>query len=236
MERYQNVHIIGQGVQGKVYQVVDLKLNKECVLEIFQNDYELFFDTEVSILKQLGDCTDHFVCFYDSFKNMDGNFVIVMELVRGDTIKKIFKHASLSLIWIVVYQQLISFDLLHKKGICHGDVGYQNLLWTGSHVKIIDFGNSHQLTVENIYTDEISLGNELANCFHLSSAHVEVDGLPRGNVYIPADWEIELVNEPDILLRALKIVCLRLMHIREFRYELSEIIEFMNHNYKRISI
>ncbi len=148
MDNYISPILIGEGSFSKVYQSVNKKNNKKCVLKVItlgEIDFKNIL-TEIHILtknktKYLVSSND---VFFDPTKNK-----IVIELQYfpdGDLADKIRYHADKKLyfpedtVWKYFSQILYATKYLHDNGIIHRDIKTSNLLITKlGNLKLIDF-------------------------------------------------------------------------------------------------
>lgn len=148
MDNYISPVLIGEGSFSKVYQSVNKRNNKKCVLKVItlgEIDFKNIL-TEIHILtknktKYLVSSND---VFFDPTKNK-----IVIELQYfpdGDLADKIRSHADKKLyfpedtVWKYFTQILYATKYLHDNGIIHRDIKTSNLLITKlGNLKLIDF-------------------------------------------------------------------------------------------------
>lgn len=145
--RYLLISNIGQGGMADVYKAIDTILNREVAVKILRGELShdpmtlLRFQREASAASKLSH--PNVVDVYDVGES-DGRHYIVMEYVRGRTLKQLIaQRGALNLDEAIdIMMQLTSaISLAHEKHIIHRDIKPQNILVKDDGtVKITDFG------------------------------------------------------------------------------------------------
>ena len=145
--RYLLVSNIGQGGMADVYKAIDTILNREVAVKILRGELShdpmtlLRFQREASAASKLSH--PNVVDVYDVGES-EGRHYIVMEYVRGRTLKQLIaQRGALNLDEAIdIMMQLASaISLAHEKHIIHRDIKPQNVLMKDDGtVKITDFG------------------------------------------------------------------------------------------------
>ncbi|WP_075877165.1 Stk1 family PASTA domain-containing Ser/Thr kinase [Merdibacter massiliensis] len=145
--RYLLVTNIGQGGMADVYKAIDTILNREVAIKILRGELShdpmtlLRFQREASAASKLSH--PNVVDVYDVGES-EGRHYIVMEYVRGRTLKQLItQRGALNLDEAIdIMMQLASaISLAHEKHIIHRDIKPQNVLVKDDGtVKITDFG------------------------------------------------------------------------------------------------
>ncbi|CUG93839.1 protein kinase, putative [Bodo saltans] len=144
---------IGAGAFGTVYQALDPKAgryvalkesacgksNSACVrIEGMKQEYEL--------IKKLHH--ENIVTVFDFFAADDGYVVISMELASGGSLRELLRKTKFRLFESTVRHYamgaLRGLEYLHNKGVLHCDIKPENIVLSGSMVKLCDFGLSKQ--------------------------------------------------------------------------------------------
>lgn len=160
-DRYEVFKHIGQGGMADVFLAVDVILNRQVAIKILRS--ELCTDA-VSVLRfereaQAATALNHpnIVEIYD-VGEYKGHHYIVMEYVKGQTLKSVIKKrgALLQEEAVDYMKQLVSATAeAHRRGIIHRDIKPQNVIVkSDGSIKILDFGialakGSMQLTQAN---------------------------------------------------------------------------------------
>lgn len=160
-ERYEIIRNIGEGGMANVYLAYDTILDREVAVKILRGDLandEKFvrrFQREAISASSLNH--PNIVAMYDVGED-DGKYFIVMEYIKGQTLKSLIKRrGALTLPEVIdIMLQLTSgIAHAHESYIIHRDVKPQNvLILEDGTVKITDFGiatalNSNELTQTN---------------------------------------------------------------------------------------
>ena len=145
--RYQLLECVGQGGMADVYKAMDTILNRVVAIKILRGDLAddpmtlLRFQREASAASKLSH--PNVVDVYDVGES-EGKHYIVMEYVRGRTLKQLIaQRGALHLDEAVdIMLQLTSaVAMAHEKHIIHRDIKPQNVLVKDDGtVKITDFG------------------------------------------------------------------------------------------------
>lgn len=148
MENYSNKNIIGEGSFSKVYQAVNKKTNKKCVLKVINLEDIDFKNilTEIHILTK--NKTKYLISSNEVFFDTKAKSIVIdlQYFVNGDLSEKIRIHADKKeyfkepTIWKYFSQILYGTKYLHDNGIIHRDIKTSNLLITKlGNLKLADF-------------------------------------------------------------------------------------------------
>ena len=159
--RYLIVKNVGHGGMADVYVAMDTVLKREVAIKILKGELSndpvalIRFEREASASTTLSH--PNIVDIYDVGED-DGRHFIVMEYVRGSTLKQLINRRGALLLDESIYfmKQLVSATALaHRKGVIHRDIKPQNILVKDDGtLKMADFGislaaNALQLTRED---------------------------------------------------------------------------------------
>ncbi len=141
--RYHLMELLGKGVQAVVYLAVDIINHEQVAIKVFDEKKEAHDEYKVlSTLSLFPNCDPYILCIRE-LTTIDDKEAIVMEYLTIPTLKEFMKTVSDPLlIWTIIYQILTAIHHLHSRGIVHMDVHEGNMMWTGSFIKLIDFGNA----------------------------------------------------------------------------------------------
>jgi serine/threonine protein kinase len=138
---------IGAGGMGVVYRAVDTTLDRPVAIKVllpeFVNDPELLRRFRLEAKAQANLAHPNIAVLY-AFTEIDGQFLIVMELLEGETFADILEKRG-KLPWkgalSLIQQTLQGLGFAHTKGVVHRDIKPSNLMLTRNGVvKIMDFG------------------------------------------------------------------------------------------------
>ena len=146
--RYEIIEKIGNGGMAMVYKAKCHVLNRFVAVKIlrdeFTTDEEFIKRFEVEAQAAASITHPNIVSVYDVGR--EGNlYYIVMELIRGKTLKEIIIEAEGPLPWKwsvnIAIQIASALDVAHKNNIVHRDIKPHNIIITEDGVaKVTDFG------------------------------------------------------------------------------------------------
>ena len=165
-DRYELKELIGQGGMADVYLAYDDILKREVAVKILRSSltgdpiYITRFHREARAAAAL--CHRNIVEIYDVGEE-DDLYYIVMEYVRGQTLKELInKRGALHYVEAVdIMKQVVSATALaHSMGIVHSDLKPQNILVTDSGiVKIADFGIASIQSLSQVTQTDTIMGS-----------------------------------------------------------------------------
>jgi len=144
--QYRVVELLGSGSMGVVYKAVDETLDREVAIKILNPelaDADLIrrFRTEATALARLNH--PEIATIYE-LRSSDRNFVMVMELVRGESLDKVLEHSGplpVETVAYIVDRVLSALGHAHDAGLVHRDIKPANVMLTASGgIKVMDFG------------------------------------------------------------------------------------------------
>lgn len=145
--RYQVIDQLGKGGMGRVYRVLDTKLNEEIALKLIQPEVALDrstierFRNELKIARKI--VHKNVARMYD-LNEEQGTHYITMEYVRGEDLKRLIKKmGQFSARQVIPIAKQICEGLAeaHRLGIIHRDLKPQNIMVDEEgNTRIMDFG------------------------------------------------------------------------------------------------
>ncbi len=164
--RYEIINKTGVGGMATVYTAKDKVLNRNVAIKVlkdeFTTDDEFIkrFNSEAQAAASLSHA--NIVSIYDvGFE--DGIYYIVMELVRGKTLKQIItEEGALPWKWSVnIAMQIASaLETAHKNNIVHRDIKPHNIIITEDGVaKVTDFGIAKAVSNSTITAFGTTIGS-----------------------------------------------------------------------------
>ena len=165
-DRYELKELVGKGGMADVYLAYDDILKREVAVKILRSSltgdpiYITRFHREARAAAAL--CHRNIVEIYDVGEE-DDLYYIVMEYVRGQTLKELInKRGALHYVEAVdIMKQVVSATALaHSMGIVHRDLKPQNILVTDSGiVKIADFGIASIQSLSQVTQTDTIMGS-----------------------------------------------------------------------------
>jgi serine/threonine protein kinase len=146
-ERYTIEELIGRGGMGEVYRALDTRLLRKVAIKVVRPD--LADNNQEAIARLFREARSaaalthaNAVAIYD-LGEVRGTFFLVMELVRGRSLKSYVGAADvpmeLRLRWLAEIARALG--AAHEAGIIHRDVKPTNIMISNDgHAKVLDFG------------------------------------------------------------------------------------------------
>jgi len=151
IDGYRIEEIIGRGGMGIVYKATQLSLARPVAIKVLPEevtDNKQFldrFEREVDILARMSH--PNIVTVFER-GNVDGRSYIVMEFVRGSSLREVMRNGPVppAEALVLVRSILAALEHAHGEGIVHRDIKPENVLVApGGIVKVADFGLSRLL-------------------------------------------------------------------------------------------
>ena len=164
--RYEILEKTGVGGMATVYTAKDIVLNRHVAVKVLKEEFttdEEFvkrFNTEALAAASLSHA--NIVSIYD-VGNEDNIYYIVMELVRGKTLKQIItENGPISWKWAtnIAIQIASALEVAHKNNIVHRDIKPHNIIITEDGVaKVTDFGIAKAVSNSTITAFGTTIGS-----------------------------------------------------------------------------
>jgi len=144
--RYEIIKELGKGGMGEVYLAEDTNLKHQVAIKVLPQEFALDkerlarFEREARVLASLNHPN---IATIHGLEKADGQQLLVMELVEGETLTERIQKGSLSLeeTLDVCGKLAEGLESAHEKGIIHRDLKPGNIKITPDGViKILDFG------------------------------------------------------------------------------------------------
>lgn len=152
--RYIVQETLGKGAMGTVYLATDPVIDRAVAIKLIQSTarwtpeeqehYRARFSREAKAAGRL--LHPAIVTVFDAGETEDGLPYLVMEYVKGKTLKNLIGAEELSLEQILQMGREIleGLDCAHSQGVVHRDLKPANIIITDDfHAKIMDFGIAH---------------------------------------------------------------------------------------------
>ncbi len=173
--RYEIIEKIGNGGMAMVYKSKDHVLNRFVAVKILRDEFttDQEFIKRFSIEAQAAASMTHpnIVSIYDV--GQDGNlYYIVMELIKGKTLKEIIVEEGGPLSWKwstnIAIQIASALETAHKNNIVHRDIKPHNIIITEDGVaKVTDFGIAKAVSNSTI----TAFGSTIGSVHYFSPEH-----------------------------------------------------------------
>jgi eukaryotic-like serine/threonine-protein kinase len=165
---YKILELIGSGGMGDVYRAQDTRLGREVAIKLVSERFlaEAFGSGSASppvggtpatpgtlsrrrFLReaQAASVLNHAnICTIYDIGEQDGRPYLVMELLRGETLKEALRHQALSAVDVIKLSRQMASALAaaHAQGVVHRDIKPANIFLVGPEgkrqIKILDFG------------------------------------------------------------------------------------------------
>jgi len=152
--RYEIIEELGKGGMGKVYRVLDKKINEELALKLIKPEIADIktierFGNELKMARKISHKN---VCRMYHLSEESGTHYITMEYVSGETLKNMIRMTKqLSIGSAVNIAKQVSEGLAeaHRLGVIHRDLKPQNIMIDREGIaRIMDFGIARSLKTE----------------------------------------------------------------------------------------
>ncbi len=163
--RYEIIEELGKGGMGKVYRVVDKKLNEEVAMKLVKpeiaSDKKTLerFSNELKLARKI---VHKNVARMFDLNEEKGTHYITMEYVRGEDLKRLIrKIGQLSAAQVIPIVKQICEGLAeaHRLGVVHRDLKPQNIMVDEEgNARIMDFGIARSLKAKGITGAGVMIG------------------------------------------------------------------------------
>jgi serine/threonine protein kinase/Tfp pilus assembly protein PilF len=163
--RYQIIEELGRGGMGRVYRVLDKKLNEEVALKLIKPEISLDkktvqrFSNELKIARKV---VHKNVARMFDLNEEKGAHYITMEYVRGEDLKKLIRkigRLSPAQVLPIARQVCEGLSEAHREGIVHRDLKPQNIMVNEEgDARIMDFGIARSVERKGITGAGVMIG------------------------------------------------------------------------------
>ncbi len=226
-DRYVIQEVLGQGSMGEVYRAEHVTIHRQFAIKLMhvhiaeKADALIRFKREANAAAQLEH--PHICQVTDFDSNENGDFYLVMEYLKGETLRnRLEREGTIEIhsVFRIMHDLLCALECAHANGIVHRDVKPENISLINrderdDYVKLIDFGIAHAdkpndntgtltqagqvygtpqyLSPEQVMGDPVDLRADLYSCG--CTLYEMIEGKPPFN----ADNYILLLNQHLVL-------------------------------------
>jgi len=158
--RYEIRALIGKGGMGEVYSALDTSLDRVVALKILPPDLQQDPERRARIereAKTVAALNHPNVVTLHAVEEIDGLFILVMELVEGRTLDAVVPGQGLPLdrFFATALPLAEAVSAAHARGITHRDLKSQNVMIDGDgRVKVLDFGLARWVETQPEHIDQ----------------------------------------------------------------------------------
>jgi len=163
--RYQVIEELGRGGMGRVYKVLDTKIQEKIALKLIRPEIASLKDTierfsnEIRLARRIGHRN---VCRMFDIGEAEGAHFITMEYVHGEDLKSMIEMSgslSLGMLLNVGKQVCDGLAEAHGLGVIHRDLKPQNIMIDKhGNAKIMDFGIARSVREKGITGPSVMIG------------------------------------------------------------------------------
>ncbi len=150
-DKYRIIRLVGRGGMGIVYEAEHLVLHKRVAVKVLLPMYASQTQRVRRFIRegQAASAIEHpnILDIKDLCKDPDGTVYIVMELLRGRSLRRLLEQRRvlpLSQVVSISLELLAGLEAAHAKGVIHRDLKPENIFLSTAmgrdQVKIVDFG------------------------------------------------------------------------------------------------
>jgi serine/threonine protein kinase/Flp pilus assembly protein TadD len=155
--RYQVIEELGKGGMGKVYKVLDTKIEEKIALKLLNLEFapgDKTLDRFRNELKLARKISHRHVCRMYDLSEAEGMPFITMEYVSGEDLKSLIRRIGQFTVGKAVFiarQVCEGMAEAHRLGVVHRDLKPQNIMIDSEgNVRIMDFGIARSLKTKGI--------------------------------------------------------------------------------------
>ena len=188
-DQYELERELGAGGMAIVFLARDVKHDREVALKVFRPELAVSlgaerFLREIQIAAKLSH--PHILPLYDSGE-VDGFLYYTMPFVEGETLRDRMKRdrmLPLDDAQLIAYEVADALNYAHAQGLVHRDIKPDNIMLTGGHAVVMDFGIARAVKAaggDKITQTGMAVGTPLYMSPEQATAGGDVDG--RSDIY-----------------------------------------------------
>ena len=163
MPLYQSISKIGEGTFSEVFRVQEVHSRQiyasKCLKRRFKTSWHVSNFREIKALRSLSDHPNIIRLIDVLYDSRTGRLALIFELLDlnlYDFIKDRTDPVPLKLVRNWLFQILLALEFMHNMGVFHRDVKPENLMISGSILKVADLGSCKSVKSSPPHTDYIS--------------------------------------------------------------------------------
>jgi len=210
LTKYEIRGLIGRGGQAAVFHSYDTYMDRDVAIKIMadtsdaKREHSRRAQMEARVL-----CKTHhpnIVHVYDAGVTESGMIYIIMELLRGRTLREVIRHVHKLTVREALFlgaQIADGVEVAHGQQVIHRDLKPENVfVVAGNTIKVLDFGIAKFLTLTGITTQRDTLQGTM---WYISPEHVQGFGVTaRSDVYALGSILYEAISGTPPCLVGLK--------------------------------
>jgi serine/threonine-protein kinase len=163
--RYQIIEEVGTGGMGKVYKVLDTKINEKIALKLIRPEIAVDkktltrFSNELKLARKVRHKN---ICQMFDLGEEKGTHFITMEFVPGEDLKGMIRmsgHLAVGTTISIAKQICGGLSEAHELGVVHRDLKPSNIMIDkGGNARIMDFGIARSLKAKGITGSGVMIG------------------------------------------------------------------------------
>lgn len=163
--RYQIIEELGKGGMGKVYKVLDTKINEKIALKLIRPEIAADkntitrFSNELKLARKIRHKN---ICQMFDLGEEKGTHYITMEFVPGEDLKSMIRmsgHLAVGTTISIARQICEGLAEAHESGVVHRDLKPSNIMIDkGGNARIMDFGIARSLKAKGITGSGVMIG------------------------------------------------------------------------------
>src|SRR5512136_3336155 len=156
LKQYVIEDLLGKGGMGTVYKARDTRLQRHVALKVLPQDVTGDPERRRRFLgeaRAAAAITHPAVAQVYDVDEADGVTFIAMELIDGDTVRRLIERRELDLPGAldIAIQAAEGLARAHESGIVHRDIKSENIMLTrDGHAKVLDFGLAKLDPLQNV--------------------------------------------------------------------------------------
>ena len=151
---YRLIAPIGAGGMGEVWKAEDTRLDRVVAIKILPLSVSADAEATARLRREArtaAQLNHPNIATVHSIEDANGRLFIVMEFVDGEPLSKVIKRGPMAEAELCRVGRGVADALseAHAKGIVHRDIKPDNIIVSGSRVKVLDFGIAKQIAVSS---------------------------------------------------------------------------------------